>query len=110
MGPRLQAFRDLIKAAASAWVSDHAQKLGAALAFYTILAVSPLFVILFFIAGLWLNTTTAREQIFDQVRELIGPQGSQAVQTFLVNPRQHAQGPVAGAIAIGALLITATGV
>jgi membrane protein len=105
----VRAFWGLLREAATSWVNDHAQRLGAALSFYTILAVSPLFVIVFFIVNLWLDTTSAREQIFDQLRDLIGPQGTHALQTILVNPRQQAQGPVAGAIAIGALLITATG-
>ncbi len=109
MGRRLRAFWGLLKAASADWVNDHAQRLGAALSFYTILAISPLFVIVFFLVNLWLNTTSAREQIFDQLRDLIGPQGAQALQTILVNPHQHAQGTVASIIAICTLVITATG-
>ncbi len=109
MGRGLREFWQLLKAAATAWVNDRAQRMGAALAFYTVLAVSPLFVIVFFIVSLWLSATSARDQIFDQIRDLIGPQGAQALQTILVSPQLHAQGWVASAFAIGTLLVTATG-
>lgn len=109
MGRRLRAFWDLLKATGANWMNDHAQRLGAALAFYTILAVSPLFVIVFFIVDLWLNTTSAQAQIFHQISDLIGPKGAQALQTILVNPHQPARGVIASTIAIVTLLITATG-
>lgn len=105
----MRAFWGLLKATATDWINDHAQRLGAALSFYTILAASPLFVIVFFIVNLWLNATSARQQIFDQIGALIGPQGAQALQTILVNPHQQSQGPVASVIALGTLVLTATG-
>lgn len=109
MGWRLRAFWGLFKAAGTDWVNDRAQKLGAALAFYTILAASPLFVIVFYILNLWINASSAREHIFDQIRDLIGPQGAQALQNILVNPHQLARGSVASIIALGTLVITASG-
>lgn len=104
----LRASWSLLKAAATSWVDDRAQRLGAALAFYTILSVSPLFVIVFFIVNLWLSATSAREQIFAQIGDLIGPEGAQALQTILITPKPHT-GVVASAIAIGTLIVTATG-
>lgn len=109
MARGFRAFWQLLKDAGTAWVDDRAQRMGAALAFYTVLAVSPLFVIVFFIVNLWLSATSAREQIFGQISDLLGPQGAQALENFLVNPHVHAQGAVASAIAIGTLLVTATG-
>ena len=109
MGRRLTAVWGLLRAAGAAWIKDQAQRLGAALAFYTVLAISPLFVIVFFIVKLWLSATSAREQIFDQIRDLIGPQGAQALETILVDPQHQSQGIVASAIAIGTLIITAMG-
>lgn len=108
MARTLSAAWDVLKTAGKSWMDDNAQRLGAALAFYTVLAVSPLFVIVFFIVNLWLNSTSAREQIFDQVRSLIGPESTKALEAMLVSPKLH-QGAVASAIAIGALIITATG-
>ena len=99
----------LLKAAATAWVNDRAQRMGAALSFYTVLAVSPLFVIVFFIVNLRLSATSARDQIFDQIRDLIGPQGCCCCKNILVSPQLHAQGWVASAFAIGTLLVTVTG-
>jgi len=54
-----EGFWELIKATALAWYEDEAQRLGAALAFYTVLALPPLFVIVFFLAGLLFDAASA---------------------------------------------------
>jgi membrane protein len=105
-----KGFWWLLKSTASAWYNDEAQRLGAALAFYTVLALPPLFVIVFFIAGLLFDAASARTQIFDQIDQLIGEQGGQALQAVLANPQQQTHGVVATIIAIVTLLLTSTGV
>jgi membrane protein len=100
----------LLKATASAWYRDEAQRLGAALAFYTVLALPPLFVIVFFLAGLLFDAASARTQIFDQINQLIGEQGGRALQTVVANPEQKTHGVVATIIAVATLLLTSTGV
>ncbi|MDB6021555.1 MAG: Ribonuclease [Pedosphaera sp.] len=107
---RLKEFWDLLKAAVNAWFADRAQRLGASLAFYTVLALPPLFVIVLFIVSLWVSAASARTEIFTEISALLGDQGAKALESILVNPQQHSNGLVASAIAIGTLLITATGV
>jgi membrane protein len=106
----LREFWRLLKATALAWYEDEAQRLGAALAFYTVLALPPLFVIVFFIAGLLFDAASARAQIFDQINQLIGEQGGQALQSILASPQQKTQGAIATIIAVVTLLLTSTGV
>lgn len=73
----------LIKAAASSWVDDYAQSMGAALAYYTMFSIAPLLLIVISIAGLIFGVEAARGEIVGQLQELMGPQGAQAVQGLL---------------------------
>ncbi|MDB6109844.1 MAG: Ribonuclease [Pedosphaera sp.] len=106
----VKGFWRLLKATALAWYEDEVQRLGAALAFYTVLALPPLFVIVFFIAGLLFDAASARAQIFDQINQLIGEPGGKALQSVLANPQQQTHGVVATGVAIITLLLTTTGV
>ncbi|MDB6067342.1 MAG: putative rane protein [Pedosphaera sp.] len=109
MAQEWKLFWSLIQETANAWLADRAQKMGAALAFYTTLAISPLFVITFFIVSLWFGATSARAQIFDQINGLIGEQGGKALQAVLGNSQQHATGLFASGIAFVTLILTSTG-
>ncbi|MDB6022548.1 MAG: hypothetical protein JWQ04_2405 [Pedosphaera sp.] len=68
---RLGEFWDLLGAAVNAWLADRAQRLGASLAFYTVLALPPLFVIVLFIVSLWVSAASARTQIFGEISALL---------------------------------------
>ena len=73
----------LIKAAASAWVADYAQSMGAALAYYTMFSIAPLLLIVISIAGLIFGVEAARGEIVGQLQGLMGRQGAEAVQGLL---------------------------
>ncbi|MDB6064866.1 MAG: Ribonuclease [Pedosphaera sp.] len=109
MARRLKLFWSLIRTTAEAWLDDRAQKLGAALAFYTALSISPLFVIFFFIVSLWFDAASARAQIFAQINDLIGPQGGKALQAILENPHHQGTGLIASVSAFATLILTSTG-
>jgi uncharacterized BrkB/YihY/UPF0761 family membrane protein len=63
------------------WYADRAQRLGAALAYYTIFALTPGLVIMMALAGLLLGPG-AEAHIITQIRELIGDQGAAAIDTL----------------------------
>src|SRR5207237_5013644 len=79
----LKAIWELIKAAGSAWVKDNDARLGAALSYYTIFAIPPLFVIVIFVASLFLDATTVRTDLFGEVGGLIGKKGADAIHSAL---------------------------
>ena len=72
-------MRSLLKATFNDWYEDRAQRMGAALAYYTIFALTPGLVILMALAGLLLGPG-AESQIIEQIRELIGEQGAVAIE------------------------------
>ena len=73
----------LTKAAASSWVDDYAQSMGAALAYYTMFSIAPLLLIVISVAGLIFGVEAARGEIVGQLQGLMGQQGAAAVQGLL---------------------------
>jgi membrane protein len=98
----------LVKAAASSWVDDYAQSMGAALAYYTMFSIAPLLLIVISIAGLIFGVEAARGEIFGQLQGLMGSQGAQAVQSLLESVNQPSEGISATLIGGVLLLIGAT--
>jgi membrane protein len=100
----------LIKAAASSWVDDYAQSMGAALAYYTMFSIAPLLLIVISIAGLIFGVEAARGEIVGQLRGLMGQQGAEAVQGLLESANKPAESVTAALVGGILLLIGATSV
>ncbi|MEO6352157.1 MAG: YihY/virulence factor BrkB family protein [Oxalobacteraceae bacterium] len=98
----------LIKAAASSWVDDYAQSMGAALAYYTMFSIAPLLLIVISIAGLIFGVDTARDEIVGQLQGLMGQQGAQAVQSLLESMNKPAESITATLVGGILLMIGAT--
>jgi membrane protein len=86
----------------SDWYQDRAQRLGAALAYYTVFALAPSLVIVIGVAGLVFGRETAQGHILEQIRDLVGEQGAQVVEATI----QSAQDPKASVTAISLGLMT----
>lgn len=100
----------LLRRTAAEWFQSNSPRLGAALAFYTIFAIAPLFVIALAMAGFWFGEEAARRELFAQIAGLVGKEGGEAIQAVVA----AANKPTAGAWATGAAVVTmllgATGV
>lgn len=106
----LNHFWILSKAAASSWVDDYAQSMGAALAYYTMFSVAPLLLIVISIAGLVFGVEAARGEIVGQLQGLMGQQGALAVQGLLESVNKPAKSVTATVVGLILLLIGATSV
>ncbi|MGZ3239390.1 MAG: YihY/virulence factor BrkB family protein [Burkholderiaceae bacterium] len=98
----------LTKAAASSWVDDYAQSMGAAIAYYTMFSIAPLLLCVISIAGIIFGADAARGEIFIQLQGLMGSQGAQAVEDLLMSVNKPTQGIAATLIGGILLLIGAT--
>ncbi|HEV7928826.1 MAG TPA: YihY/virulence factor BrkB family protein, partial [Nitrosospira sp.] len=98
----------LIRAAASSWVDDYAQSMGAALAYYTMFSIAPLLLIVISVAGLIFGVEAARGEIFSQLQGLMGQQGADAVQGLLESVSKPAESITAMLVGTVLLLIGAT--
>src|SRR5213593_3869208 len=102
-------MRSLLKATFSDWYEDRAQRLGAALAYYTIFALTPGLVILMAMAGLLIGPG-AESHIIEQIRELIGEQGATAIEATIRSARTATLGRTETALALIPLVFGLWGV
>ena len=101
----------LFKAAALNWMKDHAQSMGAALAFYTIFSIAPLLLIVIAIAGFVFGEDAARGEIYGQLQGMLGTTGALAVQGLLESAgRRSRERACGGRSACCVLFIGATSV
>jgi membrane protein len=75
----------LIRETVSKWNDDPTQRFGAALAYYTAIAVVPLTVIILELATYLLSHHTAKALLLGQVEGMIGQRGAEAVGGMLKN-------------------------
>jgi membrane protein len=100
----------LLKETAADWKEDKADRLAAALAFYTVLSLAPLVVIAVGVAGLVVGEEAARGQLSGQIAALVGPQAAPAVEGILANAHRPSTGVVSTAVGVAVLLTGASGV
>jgi membrane protein len=98
----------LMRETASSWSDDHAQSMGAALAYYTVFSIAPLLLIVISIAGLLFGMEAARGEILGQLQGLMGEQGAHAVQGLLESVNQPKQSLFATLVGLVTLLVGAT--
>ena len=97
-----QSFQD--------WNEDNAPRLGAALAFYTILSISPMVILVVAIVSLVFDRARAQDHLLSQVQSLVGPDGRAAVQSMLASGQKASSGILATLIGLGTLIFGASGV
>jgi membrane protein len=105
-----KAIWSLLSRTFSAWNEHEAPRLGAALAFYTLLSLAPLVILAIAIAALIFGHATAQGQLLGQVESMIGRQGSEAVKGMIEHAQEPASGAFASIIGVITLLFGASGV
>ena len=105
-----KAIWSTLKQTFSAWDEHEAPRLGAALAFYTILSLAPLVILVIAILALVFEHSTAQNQLLGQVESMIGRQGSEAVKGVIEHTQQPVSGTFASIIGVVTLLFGASGV
>src|ERR1700722_4702473 len=107
---KYRAIYDLLRDTVYACVAGDFLSHGAALAYYTVFAIAPMFVIALAIAGFWFGQEAASRELFGQLKQLIGDQGGAAIQTMVTAAGKTKTGFLATSIAIATMLVAATGV
>src|SRR5215211_4798033 len=100
----------LFKLSYQEWKQDHASRLSAALAYYTIFSLAPMLVIVIAVAGLIWHREAVQSAVMSQIGGLVGSQGADFVSGLLESASNPAQGIVATIIGIITLLFGALGV
>jgi membrane protein len=85
----------LFKKTFNAWIDDNAPRLGAALAFYSLLSMAPLLIVVVAVAALAFGREAAQGRLIQEIQDLVGMEGARAIQGLI----QSAYKPVAGTMA-----------
>lgn len=107
---RPAAFWDVLRSAFREWMGDKVPRLGAALAFYSVLSIAPLLIVAIAIAGMVFGQEAASGQLVDQLRAMVGDQGAEAIQEMLRHADRPDTGSLAAILGIATLLFGASGV
>jgi len=105
----LNTAYQLVKETGTAFWRDKGPRLGAALAFYTALSLSPLLVVVVAIAGFVYGDAAARGELAHQIRDLVGDDGANVVQNMLAQ-QTRTGGIVAAVVGVVTLVVGASGV
>lgn len=93
------------------WNAVDAPRMGAALAYYTVLSLAPLLIVVIAVAGLVFGEQAAQGALVTQIRGLVGQQGAEAIQGILKNAGgQKSAGLIASIVGFLALLFGASSV
>ncbi|MFO1447952.1 MAG: YihY/virulence factor BrkB family protein [Opitutaceae bacterium] len=99
----------LLGQAVRAFIADDVSRLGAALAFYTTIAVAPLLVFAIAVAGAFFTEADARSRVLGEIERLAGPQASAAIKDFSRETKENT-GRLATIISSATLALGAFGV
>jgi membrane protein len=100
----------LFKETASEWIDDRAPRLGASLAFYTLLSLAPLLIVIVAVAAVVYGQDAARGQLVWQIRDLVGPDGAKAIQGLIQSAYKPGTGVIASLLGVLTLAFGASSV
>ncbi|MEO7743501.1 MAG: YihY/virulence factor BrkB family protein [Usitatibacter sp.] len=103
-----KALLGLAKSAGSAWKADNCLSMGAALAFYSLLSMAPLLVLVITIAGLVIGRDEAQTLLFAQLSGLLGDTGAEGVRSVLDAAADKKDGILQTLVSFVLLLVGAT--
>ena len=104
MSPRETA--QLIRRCVAGWIEDDAPSMGAAIAFYTMLSIAPLMLLVIAVASFFFGNEAASGALFAQLRSLVGENGALAAQAVIgsaVQQNGDGLGPILLGVAITAI-------
>lgn len=90
------------------WSVDHAFQHAAAIGFYTLFSLAPIMIIAIAVAGFVLSPEAAREEIVEQVAEMVGPESALAVEKAILEARPEGRNLWSTIMGVVLLLVGAT--
>ena len=122
--PELNAFRDARKSpwlpvralprmcrqASSGWVNDNASRLGAAVAFYTLLSLAPVIVIAVALAAVVYGRDAAEGRLASEIAGVAGPEAARTIQAIIKGGYQPGIGVIATLLGLAILAFGASSV
>ena len=104
---RVRAVAGLLKPALWQWYNHNAFEMAAALAYYTLVSLAPLIIILIAIVGPFFGTAATESYIVGAIAGIAGEESARAVQAIVHNANQQGNGMLASVVGIVLLLLGA---
>ena len=82
----------MLKRSVQGWMDDNASSLGAALAFYTLLSLAPLAIIIIAVAGLFIGSSHAQDLLVAQLSQLMGDKPAHTIADIVASTRSRYSG------------------
>jgi membrane protein len=103
-------LKRLLSQSAECWTKHNAPRMGAALAYYTLLSLMPLMLVLISVAGLVFGSKAAEGRVIGQIQYLVGSPRAKIISGLLEGAANKADGILATVVGMLLLLFGATGV
>jgi membrane protein len=100
----------LLKASFDQWNKQNATRLAGSLAFYSLLSLAPLLLVLVSIVGMVLGHSAAEKSVIDEMTQLVGPAAGNAMAAFIKGSKSTSGGVIATLFGLLTLLFSASGV
>jgi len=110
MVSRLRNIFETLKETTYEFIDDHATKLSASLAYYTLFSVGPLLLVVITLLGYFFKKPYVTTHLFDQLGGIIGATGAQQLRTILENISHQNHSTMFGVIGAIVLVFSATGI
>jgi membrane protein len=91
------------------WWQDDALRLGAALSYYTIFSLAPLFTIVVALVGFILGEEMVKKELVGEFADLVGPASARTIQTMIESARQPVTGVIATIVSVTVMVVVSTG-
>jgi membrane protein len=95
---RCAGWGALLKQTFNAWNDDNAPRLGAALAFYALLSLAPLLIVVVAVAAFVFGQKAAQGQLVWEIQDLVGTEEAGAIQSLIQSAYKPAAGGTAATI------------
>ncbi len=99
----------VLKEAFAGWWSDNVPRMGAALAYYTLIALAPILIVAIAVGGMVFGPEAVRGEIVGQIEGLVGRDGALAVQAMLEGAAKSSSSIPATIIGVITFFVGATG-
>ena len=106
----LRVLPRMFRQASSEWINDNAPRLGASVAFYTLLSLAPVIVIAVAVAALVYGQEAAQGRLASEIQGIAGPDVARTIQGIIRGAYQPQTGVIATLLGLVTLLFGASSV
>jgi membrane protein len=99
---------NVFKLAFKGWKEDNCLSMGAALAFYSLLSMAPLLVLVITLSGLVIGRDEAHQLLLTQMSGLLGDTGAEGIRSILESASQDKKGVLQTLVSFVLLIVGAT--